>query len=406
MFLLQDEDVLRTEFMAQLRIPAAELLSEEPINGWFELSTSRQVDAGEEQEASGGSEVKVMRHRGKQNGRRGQKKRQGTSISESRATVTAAAAGAAPVGASTGDKEKGKGESLAGLPMSVRSQADDGRVREGREIASGMRGVGEEGSHGVGVSQAGTGSKPYAPGQEGEGRIEVAEEHASVSRRPYQPVVGWEEEERTGGVGDERNGKRSNWLGRFFGRCCSARTVTSASHCFHSCVDPCTSRGASRRHASAGGEAEEDQAAADREGEGESVPIPASPSRQQKKHYRSHRPPQVGERHLGLDHPELRQVAARVGVLGAERGAKSVDVAERARGGLGLQQVGGGWEGDGNGGEVEALHGVASAYFPMRKGCRVTLYQDSHIWGRFTPRIEMEGGVLYEPQRGWEDMCR
>ena len=377
MFLLQDEDVLRTEFMAQLRIPAAELLSEEPINGWFELSTSRQVDAGEEQEASGGSEVKVMRHRGKQNGRRGQKKRQGTSISESRATVTAAAAGAAPVGASTGDKEKGKGESLAGLPMSVRSQADDGRVREGREIASGMRGVGEEGSHGVGVSQAGTGSKPYAPGQEGEGRIEVAEEHASVSRRPYQPVVGWEEEERTGGVGDERNGKRSNWLGRFFGRCCSARTVTSASHCFHSCVDPCTSRGASRRHASAGGEAEEDQAAADREGEGESVPIPASPSRQQKKHYRSrrhHRKPMI---RLGI----------RFTAVAIERG------------------YGGGlwW---GNGGEVEALHGVASAYFPMRKGCRVTLYQDSHIWGRFTPRIEMEGGVLYEPQRGWEDMCR
>ena len=44
---------------------------------------------------------------------------------------------------------------------------------------------------------------------------------------------------------------------------------------------------------------------------------------------------QVGERHLGLDHPELGEVARRVGVLGAEGWAERVDVAEGARVGLG-----------------------------------------------------------------------
>lgn len=37
---------------------------------------------------------------------------------------------------------------------------------------------------------------------------------------------------------------------------------------------------------------------------------------------------EVAERHLGLDHPELRRVATGVGVLRAERGAERVDVAE------------------------------------------------------------------------------
>ena len=38
---------------------------------------------------------------------------------------------------------------------------------------------------------------------------------------------------------------------------------------------------------------------------------------------------EIAEGHLRLDHPELGQVARRVGVLGAERGAEGVDVAER-----------------------------------------------------------------------------
>src|SRR5206468_12977879 len=40
---------------------------------------------------------------------------------------------------------------------------------------------------------------------------------------------------------------------------------------------------------------------------------------------------------LRLDHPELGEVAAGVGVLGAKRRAESVDVGERERGGLGFE---------------------------------------------------------------------
>ena len=46
---------------------------------------------------------------------------------------------------------------------------------------------------------------------------------------------------------------------------------------------------------------------------------------------------EVGEGHLGLDHPELGQVPARVRVLGAEGRAEGVDVAQRAGVGLALE---------------------------------------------------------------------
>ena len=54
---------------------------------------------------------------------------------------------------------------------------------------------------------------------------------------------------------------------------------------------------------------------------------------------------QIAERHLGLDHPELGQVARRVGVLGAEGGAEGVDVGERQREDLGFQLAADGQEG-------------------------------------------------------------
>ena len=40
---------------------------------------------------------------------------------------------------------------------------------------------------------------------------------------------------------------------------------------------------------------------------------------------------EVGVGHLGLDHPELGEVAARLALLGAERRAEAVDLAERHR---------------------------------------------------------------------------
>ncbi len=43
---------------------------------------------------------------------------------------------------------------------------------------------------------------------------------------------------------------------------------------------------------------------------------------------------EVRKRHLGLNHPELRRVPPRVGVLGAESRAEGVNIAHRASVGL------------------------------------------------------------------------
>ena len=51
---------------------------------------------------------------------------------------------------------------------------------------------------------------------------------------------------------------------------------------------------------------------------------------------------EVGERDLGLDHPELGEVARRVGVLGAERRAEGVDLAQRQAVDLDLELAGDG----------------------------------------------------------------
>lgn len=50
-------------------------------------------------------------------------------------------------------------------------------------------------------------------------------------------------------------------------------------------------------------------------------------------------------------------------------------------------------------------HGVPNTYFPLRKGCRLTLYQDAHIYDNTLPSIALEGGLPYVQNRCWEDMC-
>ena len=52
------------------------------------------------------------------------------------------------------------------------------------------------------------------------------------------------------------------------------------------------------------------------------------------------------------------------------------------------------------------FEGVKAAYFPMRRGGRVRLYQDSCVWEHFNPRIELEGGVAYQPAQCWRDICQ
>ncbi|KAH7437060.1 hypothetical protein KP509_05G054500 [Ceratopteris richardii] len=49
--------------------------------------------------------------------------------------------------------------------------------------------------------------------------------------------------------------------------------------------------------------------------------------------------------------------------------------------------------------------GVPRAYFPLRKGGRVTLYQDAHVPDGMLPEIELEGGLKFEHRKCWEEIC-
>ncbi|KAL6208403.1 hypothetical protein ACLB2K_019353 [Fragaria x ananassa] len=48
--------------------------------------------------------------------------------------------------------------------------------------------------------------------------------------------------------------------------------------------------------------------------------------------------------------------------------------------------------------------GVPWTFFNQRQGCKVTLYQDSHVEDDFNPGIPMANGKFHEPQRCWEDI--
>jgi phospholipase D1/2 len=50
--------------------------------------------------------------------------------------------------------------------------------------------------------------------------------------------------------------------------------------------------------------------------------------------------------------------------------------------------------------------GVHNAYFPLRRGCRLTLYQDAHMSHEFQPPILLAGGRRYEPRSCWDDICQ
>ncbi|XP_078170093.1 phospholipase D delta-like [Carex rostrata] len=49
--------------------------------------------------------------------------------------------------------------------------------------------------------------------------------------------------------------------------------------------------------------------------------------------------------------------------------------------------------------------GVPNAYFPLRKGGKVTLYQDAHVMDDTLPKIELDGGKIYAQNKCWEDIC-
>ncbi|KAH9575045.1 hypothetical protein CY35_01G091700 [Sphagnum magellanicum] len=48
--------------------------------------------------------------------------------------------------------------------------------------------------------------------------------------------------------------------------------------------------------------------------------------------------------------------------------------------------------------------GVPYCYFPQRTGCRVTLYQDVHMFDNFLPPIYLAGDKIQQPTRCWEDI--
>ncbi|CAN6808854.1 unnamed protein product [Brassica oleracea] len=49
--------------------------------------------------------------------------------------------------------------------------------------------------------------------------------------------------------------------------------------------------------------------------------------------------------------------------------------------------------------------GVPGTYFPLRKGGRVTLYQDAHVEDGTLPRVDLDGGMQYIHGKCWEDMA-
>ncbi|KAJ8512009.1 hypothetical protein OPV22_002443 [Ensete ventricosum] len=49
--------------------------------------------------------------------------------------------------------------------------------------------------------------------------------------------------------------------------------------------------------------------------------------------------------------------------------------------------------------------GVSDTYFHVRKGGKVTLYQDAHVRAGELHEIELEGGKVFQQGKCWEDIC-
>ncbi|KAK9141712.1 hypothetical protein Syun_011112 [Stephania yunnanensis] len=48
--------------------------------------------------------------------------------------------------------------------------------------------------------------------------------------------------------------------------------------------------------------------------------------------------------------------------------------------------------------------GVPYTFFPQRRGCKVSLFQDAHVPDKFVPQIPLSDSKSYEPHRCWEDV--
>ncbi|GMH18923.1 hypothetical protein Nepgr_020764 [Nepenthes gracilis] len=56
-------------------------------------------------------------------------------------------------------------------------------------------------------------------------------------------------------------------------------------------------------------------------------------------------------------------------------------------------------------GDWNRLHDVRRSYFPVRLGGSVTLYQDAHVMDDTLPKVELDGGKVFEHGKCWEDIC-
>ncbi|XP_057493395.1 phospholipase D delta-like [Actinidia eriantha] len=59
---------------------------------------------------------------------------------------------------------------------------------------------------------------------------------------------------------------------------------------------------------------------------------------------------------------------------------------------------------DGVGSGVDYV-GVPNTYFPLRRGGKVTLYQDAHVPDEMLPEISLDGGKVFKQNKCWEDIC-
>ncbi|WOL13176.1 phospholipase D delta-like [Canna indica] len=51
------------------------------------------------------------------------------------------------------------------------------------------------------------------------------------------------------------------------------------------------------------------------------------------------------------------------------------------------------------------MFGVRNAYFPVRRGGGVTLYQDAHVCDGDLPEIKLEKDAVFKHEKCWEDIC-
>ncbi|XP_071692922.1 phospholipase D gamma 1-like isoform X3 [Rutidosis leptorrhynchoides] len=51
------------------------------------------------------------------------------------------------------------------------------------------------------------------------------------------------------------------------------------------------------------------------------------------------------------------------------------------------------------------FNGVSGTYFPLRRGGKVTLYQDAHVDDGYLPSMRLDGGLTYANGDCWHDIC-